>query len=401
MDRDVSKGVDPVIQSYPIAPRPDQLSMPRRRWTRLCVAAGMATLLIVTGIAGCSDPQAGDSAAGGMSISASAAISPTTESNAGSSMSGVAPSSPVADQSLIPPPAAASLPMESAAAAPAPTSPAGDSTPEQATTALEALAALPIRERATTAGYSRDQFGQAWSDDVNVDGGHNGCDTRNDILRRDLTALQIKTGTQGCVVLSGTLDDPYSAHDIPFVRGAATSNAVQIDHLVALSDAWQSGAQQLTADQRQNLANDPLNLQAVSGPVNEAKGDGDAAQWLPPNVAYRCVYVTRQIQVKARYELWVVPAEHEAMSRILTGCSALPVPNSAAPLDATPQSALTTPAPQAPETVVTMPPPESDSSVYFKNCAEARAAGVAPLYRGQPGYRDPMDGDHDGVACET
>ena len=211
--------------------------------------------------------------------------------------------------------------------------------------AVGALALLVVRDAAPQMGYRRDLFGQVWSDDVTVDDGHNGCDTRNDILRRDMTAVQINAGTNGCVVLTGSLDDPYSAQTIAFVRGAATSDAVQIDHVVALSDAWRSGAQLLTADQRQTLANDPLNLLAVSGPLNEAKSDGDAASWLPPNVAFRCAYVIRQIQVKARYALWVVPAEHDAMARILTTCGDAPVSESAPPAPSTDGGALATTAP--------------------------------------------------------
>jgi hypothetical protein len=210
------------------------------------------------------------------------------------------------------------------------------------------------------------------------------------------------------VVLNGTLDDPYSAQTIAFVRGAATSDAVQIDHLVALSDAWRSGAQLLTADQRQNLANDPLNLLAVSGPLNEAKSDGDAASWLPPNVAFRCTYVIRQIDVKTRYALWVVPAEHDAMARILTNCGDLPQATAPAPDPPGPSAGLAATALATTATLTTVPVQEPEvnaqtptGTIYFKNCAAARAAGGAPLYRGQPEYRDSMDGDQDGIACEN
>lgn len=155
---------------------------------------------------------------------------------------------------------------------------------------------------------------------MTVQGGHNGCDTRNDVLRRDLTDTTIKPGSNGCMVLSGVLHDPYTGATIDFTRGDTTSVAVQIDHVVALLDAWQTGAQGLSEQQRENLANDPLNLQAVDGPTNEAKGAGDAATWLPPNKNYRCTYVSRQIQVKARYHLWVTAAERDAILRVLRGC---------------------------------------------------------------------------------
>jgi Protein of unknown function (DUF1524) len=178
--------------------------------------------------------------------------------------------------------------------------------------AAAALAGLAVKGRAPMTGYSRAQFGPAWQD---VD--HNGCDTRNDILRRDLTA-EVLSGS--CVVLSGTLRDPYTGRVIDFRRGVATSAAVQIDHVVALGDAWQKGAQQLSPGARLALANDPLELLAVDGPTNDRKGDGDAATWLPPNTSFRCQYVARQVAVKARYHLWVTPAEKDAIARVLATC---------------------------------------------------------------------------------
>lgn len=196
--------------------------------------------------------------------------------------------------------------------------PAGDT---DAGAQLAKLDALPIKGRAPKTGYDRAQFGPAWSDDVTVADGHNGCDTRNDILRRDLVDIELKPGTNDCVVLSGTLNDPYTGTTIAFQRGRGTSRAVQIDHIVALSDAWQKGAQQWDETTRRNFANDPLNLQATAGAINEQKGDGDAATWLPPNKSYRCDYVSRIVDVKATYGLWVTQAEHDAITRILTaGC---------------------------------------------------------------------------------
>ena len=187
-------------------------------------------------------------------------------------------------------------------------------------TALFALAGLVIKGRAPLTGYSRAAFGPAWQD---VD--HNRCDTRNDILRRDLTTR----GMSGsCTVLTGVLHDPYTAKVIAFRRGAGTSTKVQIDHVVALGDAWQMGAQQLTASARLAFANDPLELLAVDGPTNQRKGDADAASWLPPNRAFRCAYVSRQIAVKARYRLAVTAAEKTAMARVLAACPRQPLPTS-------------------------------------------------------------------------
>lgn len=198
--------------------------------------------------------------------------------------------------------------------------PGGDS---DTTAALATLDTLPIRGRAPKTGYQRDLFGPAWSDDVTVADGHNGCDTRNDILRRDLVNVEIKPDTNGCVVQSGTLHDPYTGTTIEFRRGRGTSQKVQIDHVVALSDAWQKGAQGWDEATRRNFANDPANLQATDGPTNEQKGDGDAATWLPPNKSYRCTYVSRIVAVKAEYGLWVTQAEHDAIARVLSsGCAA-------------------------------------------------------------------------------
>lgn len=188
-------------------------------------------------------------------------------------------------------------------------------------TARGALATLPVKGRAPRAGYGRALFGPAWAD---VD--RNGCDTRNDVLRRDLLEYVLKSGTHGCVVLSGTLDDPYTGSSMSFLRGQTTSSDVQIDHVVALSDAWQKGAQQLPAESRRAFANDSLNLLAVDGLTNHRKGDGDAATWLPPNKPYRCTYAARQVAVKAKYALWVTNAEHEALARILSACPRQPLP---------------------------------------------------------------------------
>ncbi|MBE7161897.1 MAG: DUF1524 domain-containing protein, partial [Williamsia herbipolensis] len=279
------------------------------------------------------------------------------------------------------------------------TSPPADS--GAASAALATLETLPVKGRAPKTGYSRTQFGQAWSDDVDVAFGHNGCDTRNDILRRDLTGVVARPGTRDCVVLSGTLADPYTGRSIPFTRGERTSEAVQIDHVVALSDAWQKGAQQLSADERRDFANDPRNLQATDGPTNQQKGDGDAATWLPPNRTFRCTYVERQITVKSVYRLWVTSAEKDAMTRVLMSCGG------AAPVTTTTTTAEPPPPPPPPAPTTTQTPrplapvaTPNGGSAYYKNCSAARAAGAAPLRVGEPGYRPGLDRDGDGVACE-
>lgn len=264
--------------------------------------------------------------------------------------------------------------------------------------ASEALASLPIKGRAPKTGYSRDQFGPSWSD---VD--HNGCDTRNDILKRDLTDPTYKPGTNGCVVLTGTLDDPYTATQINFQRGQDTSNAVQIDHVVALSDAWQKGAQQLDEETRKNLANDPYNLLAVDGPANQQKSDGDAATWLPANKSFRCEYVARQIGVKQKYGLWVTQAEHDAMSNVLASCPAQTIPEDGGvvtPVQVSTAQSESEPEPAPASDPTPAPQPQQQSNVYYKNCSAARAAGAAPVHKGDPGYGKHLDRDGDGIGCE-
>jgi hypothetical protein len=228
-----------------------------------------------------------------------------------------------------PPEASTDAPFETSTTPAVPTTPAPttppSTTPAPATgpvaTTRWILGGIPIKGRAPKTGYSRAEFGPSWTDDVPVAGGHNGCDTRNDILRRDLQVTRIEPGTHGCVVLTGILHDPYTGARIDFTRGRRTSSAVQIDHVVALNDAWQKGAQQIGAERRRMLANDPLNLLAVDGPANNQKGAGDAATWLPHNKGFRCRYVALQTQVKGRYRLWMTRAEHDAIARILAGCT--------------------------------------------------------------------------------
>jgi hypothetical protein len=146
-------------------------------------------------------------------------------------------------------------------------------------------------------------------------------------LYRDLTSIVYKDGTKECVVSSGVLVDPYSGEKISFVRGVTSSMDVQIDHVVALSNSWQTGAFKLSYDKRLAFANDPMNLFAVKGRLNSQKGDGDAATWLPPLKSFRCAYVAQQIAVKAKYSLWITAPEKEAMARILIACPKQTLPS--------------------------------------------------------------------------
>ena len=184
------------------------------------------------------------------------------------------------------------------------------------TTAVAALEKLTVKGKAPKTGYERTQFSDGWGELA-------GCDLRNYILKRDLKNITLNGN---CRVMNGILNDPYTRKVIRFKYGVGTSSAVQIDHVVALSDAWQKGAQKLQPSKRYALYNDPLNLLAVDGPTNARKGDSDASAWLPPNKAYRCAYVARQIAVKLKYEIWVIAAEKSAMQRVLSACPGQKLP---------------------------------------------------------------------------
>ena len=177
--------------------------------------------------------------------------------------------------------------------------------------ALAALNNLEVKGRAPKTGYARSQFPH-WSDPD-----RNGCDARNDTLKRDLTSITYKVGTRECKVIAGQLLDPFTGKVINF---SATKVVIDIDHVVALSNAWQTGAAYFDKNKRTQIANDPLNLLAVDSKLNRQKGDGDAATWLPPYKAFRCEYVARQVAVKAKYGLWVTQPEKVAIDKILSTC---------------------------------------------------------------------------------
>lgn len=178
--------------------------------------------------------------------------------------------------------------------------------------ATEVLAQLKVKGRAPKTGYERKEFYDGWP---NIEG----CSLRQRILRREF-GDSAKLADDNCNVLAGEFDEPYTGKHLGFSEKSAISKGVQIDHVVALSDAWQKGAQNLSKDERYNLATDPLNLLAVDASTNQGKSDGDAATWLPPNKSFRCQYVARQVSVKYKYHLWITEAEKTAISDILETC---------------------------------------------------------------------------------
>ena len=260
-------------------------------WAGLCIVAALA----LTAVGGATATPTGQAP------SVAPATSAATSSASAPSPTGSAPSPSVPTPT--PTPTATPIPARTQRAVTPATAARG--------TALAEVARLTVKGRAPRTGYSRDAFGQAW-----FDTNRNGCDTRNDILRRDLVNKDMKNW---CKVLAGTRNpDPYTGRTIRFVIGGASE--IDIDHVVALSDAWQKGAATWPAGKRLAFANDPLALLAVDAGANRSKGDGDAATWLPPNKAYRCTYVARQVAVKLKYGVWVTSAERDAMVRVLSTC---------------------------------------------------------------------------------
>lgn len=184
-------------------------------------------------------------------------------------------------------------------------------------TAISYLEKLEIKGRAPKTGYSRSEFYTNWPS-------INGCSLRQIIIKRELGDNAVLEANN-CDVHSGTFTEPYTGSQLTFYQKSDFSKKIQIDHIVALSDAWQKGAQYKTKDERYQIATDPLNLIAADASANQQKSDGDAATWLPPNKAFRCQYVARQVSVKYKYGLWITQAEHDAIANVLQNCPNEPV----------------------------------------------------------------------------
>ena len=186
---------------------------------------------------------------------------------------------------------------------------------ENETLAINVLELLEVKGRAPKTGYSREEFYGNWP---TVDG----CNLRQKIIKRELGETAV---LDGCNVVAGEYDEPYTGEHKIFKTREEISKGIQIDHVVALSDAWQKGAQYFSKEKRYEIATDPLNLLAVEAASNTKKSDGDAATWLPSNKKFRCQYVARQVSVKYKYSLWVTEAEKTAIHNILMACPDEPV----------------------------------------------------------------------------
>lgn len=279
-------------------------------------------------------------------------------------------------------------------APPAETAPVEAQAPAATGTALAALETLQVNAQ-IAGGYDRETFGPSWPD---VD--NNGCDTRNDILLRDLENTVVDNS---CKVQSGTYADPYTATTINFNRADGGGGGIDIDHIVALSNGYKTGAANWSADKRMQFANDPLNLIASDAGANRFKKDKDASEWLPSdsgNPAFDCQYVARQIAVKQKYEAWVTEAEKGAMNSVLSTCPDEPLPtdDTVVNVDAGPAQEAPVEAPQAPAPA---PAAGGGTDPDYGSCAKAKAAGAGPYVKDlDPEYGFYRDGDSDGTVCE-
>lgn len=182
-----------------------------------------------------------------------------------------------------------------------------------------------VDQRPDVPGYDREcgpqagcSFGQAWTDATDAELGRNGCGTRDDVLARDLTAVSYRPGSNDCVVVAGTLSDPYTGQEIAFRK--ETAHEVGIDHIYPLARAWDMGAATWSTERRTRFANDPLNLLAVSGRANSSKGDRGPGEWLPVNAGYRCGYASRYLEVTTAYDLPVTAEDHQALTLLAEQC---------------------------------------------------------------------------------
>jgi hypothetical protein len=353
---------------------------------RTLIATAIIAPLIAAGLAACSATALDEPASA--SAAAPTAVSTPSVDPSPSPAAAIVTAAPSAPPSASPSPAIEA--SNDAQITPSP----------ELGTAEAAALALVVKGRSAKTGYDRDEFGNAW---VDVD--RNGCDTRNDML---ILRLEDRDMSGDCKVLSGDLADPFTGTWIHFERGGESE--VDIDHLVALSDAWQKGASSWEFAKRVAFANDPLNLEPVDAGANRQKGDGDAATWLPASKEFRCEYVARQVAVKTKYELWVTQAEQDAMVDVLSGCEGEPLPDAgdqsviADNIGEKPQESEPQESPTATKPTKSEQPPaassEDELDERFEFCNRL-PAGYGPYVRGEdPEYGWYTDRDGDGVVCE-
>jgi hypothetical protein len=296
------------------------------------------------------------------------------------------------------PPSASSTASASASATTAPSESAapsiavGEPNPSAPGTALATLETLKVADFSSNGTYKRDAFGEAWAD---VD--KNNCDTRNDILKRDIKGATVDSK---CLVQKGAFNDPYTGKVINFDRSKGGGGGIDIDHIIPLSLAWKTGASEWDASKRLSFANDPLNLMASDSSENRKKGDKDASAYLPPNAGFHCEYVARQVTVRAKYGTWITPAEKKAIYTVLQTCptQTLASADGSLPVNPTPVvPPVDTPAPPV-ETLAE--PAAGGEDPKFTSCTKAKAAGFGPYTKADVEYTWYKDGDNDGTVCE-
>lgn len=302
---------------------------------------------------------------------------------------------PVASESASATPVA-SEPVTPAETPVAPVEPA----PAASGTALEALETLTVAPFSSTSKYQRANFGETWED---IDS--NGCETREDILKRDIPNATIKGK---CDVRKGSFSDPYTGKTINFNADDGKGGGVDIDHIIPLSLGWKTGASEWDAAKRLKFANDPLNLMASDSGENRKKGDKDASAYLPPNKAFHCEYVARQVSVRVKYGTWITPAEKSAIYTVLQSCPTQPLiadtwgisVDKSAPVAPVAPAEPAPAAPVEPAPVAEAPVATGGNDPQFSSCAKAKAEGFGPYTAADPEFSWYRDGDGDGTVCE-
>ncbi|MFJ8232792.1 HNH endonuclease family protein [Streptomyces sp. NPDC094448] len=186
---------------------------------------------------------------------------------------------------------------------------------------LTAVAGLSVADE-SRAGYNRDLF-KHWNAGLNPS---DGCNTRNEVLIAE--AVTAPTVGARCALTGGQW---WSYYDDTYVTPAS---ALDIDHMVPLAEAWDSGATAWTAARREAYANDQgqsSSLVAVTAKSNRAKGDQDPAQWLPPAADALCHYTSDWLATKLRWRLSIDGAEQKALYRLAAGCQGDQVTYTVAP----------------------------------------------------------------------
>lgn len=295
----------------------------RQKWpteAKLTIAVLVVFVLVIAGIRGAVDDQRQSITAGStQSQVVTTSASPTT-TRPPTTPHPTRPSTASSTVAVTNTTATPAPPRQAPSTVPAPApTPSPTLTPAPRSSVAAELDGLPSTTPDQTRAYKRaEDFGPAWTDDNDMVDGHNGCDTRNDILHRDLTNIEVRPGTHDCVVIAGTLNDPYSGTTMTFAKAQASQ--VQIDHLVPLHAAWELGAWQWSQQKRVNYANDPDVLLAVDGHLNEQKSDKLADGWKPPNVGYWCTYAIKTVTIHVKYELAVTSSERSALHEMLARC---------------------------------------------------------------------------------